>query len=299
VDVIVLDERTWRERARAHAERVDALVADHLARRRDGTPHPVHDFLFSYYSYKPSQLRRWHPGYGIGLAGGAEYAERRGYEMADGVAQVSETMLAERRDLIAGTHALLTATASRPANTGCFGMHEWAMVYRSEGTRHPHPLRLGAEGTDRVVESHRITCSHFDAYRFFTPAARERNSLRPGPADRPAFEQPGCLHAGMDLYKHAFRLSPLLPSELVVDCFALARDIRVLDMRAAPYDLADLGYEPVPVETAEGKRCYAAAQAEFAQRGAPLRARLIEACEAMLQREHPSTVEIGDRGRHG
>ena len=295
----MLDERTWRERARTHAERVDALVADHLARRRDGTPHPVHDFLFSYYSYKPSQLRRWHPGYGIGLAGGAEYAERRGYEMADGVAQVSETMLAERRDLIAGTHALLTATASRPANTGCFGMHEWAMVYRSEGTRHPHPLRLGAEGTDRVVESHRITCSHFDAYRFFTPAARERNSLRPGPADRPAFEQPGCLHAGMDLYKHAFRLSPLLPSELVVDCFALARDIRVLDMRAAPYDLADLGYEPVPVETAEGKRCYAAAQAEFAQRGAPLRARLIEACEAMLQREHPSTVEIGDRGRHG
>ena len=30
---------------------------------------------------------------------------------------------------------------------------------------------LGAEGTDRVVESHRIRCSHFDAFRFFMPQA--------------------------------------------------------------------------------------------------------------------------------
>lgn len=278
----VLDERTWRERARAHAERVDALVADHLARKRDGAPHPVHDFLFTYYTHKPSQLRRWHPGYGVGLENGHEYEGRRGYEIVDGVARISPTMLAERHDLIAGTRALLAATASRPANTGCFGMHEWAMVYRSEGTRHPHPLRLGAEGTDKVVESHRITCSHFDAYRFFTPAARDRNTLRPRSEDRPAFEQPGCLHAGMDLYKHAFRLAPLIGSELIADCFALARDIRVLDMRAAPYDLADLGYDPVRIETAEGKRTYAAAQAGFAERGAPLRARLIEACEMLL-----------------
>ncbi len=280
--VEVLEEQVWRERARAHAQRVDALVADHLARKRDGAPHPVHDFLFSYYSYRPSQLRRWHPGYGVGLENAHEYADRRGYEIVDDVARVSPTMLAERHDLIAGTHALLAATASRPANTGCFGMHEWAMVYRSEGTRHPHPLRLGAEGTDKVVESHRITCSHFDAYRFFTPAARDRNTLRPRSEDRPAFEQPGCLHAGMDLYKHAFRLAPLIGSELIADCFALARDIRVLDMRAAPYDLADLGFQPVRVETAEGKRTYAAAQAGFAERGAPLRARLIEACEMLL-----------------
>lgn len=280
----VLAEHIWREHARAHEARVDALVAEHLARRHDGVPHPVHDFLFSYYSYRPSQLRRWHPGYGVGLENGHEYAERRGYEAVGGVARVSRAMLAERHDLVAGTHALLAATASRPANTGCFGMHEWAMVYRTEDTRHPHPLRLGAASTDRVVESHRITCSHFDAYRFFAPAARERNTLRPGPGDRPAFEQPGCLHAGMDLYKHAFRLAPLVGSELIADCFELARDIRVLDMRAAPYDLRDLGFEPVRVETAEGKRAYAAAQRSFAERGAPLRARLIGACETLLAR---------------
>src|SRR5690606_35888771 len=100
--------------------------------------------------------------------------------------------------------------------------------------------------------------------------------------DRPAFEQPGCLHAHMDLYKHAFRLSPPVPADLVADCFELARGIRALGMRAAPDDLRDRGGEPVRVETAERKRAYAAAQTAFAERAAALRARLVEACETVL-----------------
>jgi hypothetical protein len=270
-ELVVLDEPVWRARAAAHEARVDALVGDHLARRRTGAKHPVHDFLFTYYSFRPAQLRRWSPGYGVALAGGPPPVP-------------AEEVLA-RRDLVDGIHALLVATAHRPANFGCFGMHEWAMVYRqAEGqTRHAaYPLRLGPQGTDAVVEGHRIACSHFDAYRFFTGPARPLNTLDPQAHDRPAYEQPACLHAGMDLYKHAFRLSPLVPSELVADCFELARDIRVLDMRASPYDLADLGYEPVRIETAEGKQEYAAAQREFADRGAPLRQRLVEECERLL-----------------
>ncbi|WP_254185503.1 hypothetical protein [Nocardioides panacis] len=144
------------------------------------------------------------------------------------------------------------------------------------------PLRLGGGGTDAVVESHRISCTHFDAFRFFTDDARPRNTLQPASDDRPQFEQPGCLHAGMDLYKHAYRLSPLVCSDLVADCFELARDIRVLDMRASPYDLSGLGYAPVRVETAAGKVEYAAAQRAFADRGAPLRARLVAECERLL-----------------
>jgi hypothetical protein len=187
--------------------------------------------------------------------------------------------------LLETLHRLLSATAGRPAQLGCFGMHEWAMVYRLEqdDVRHAAwPLRLGNRGTDEVVESHRIACSHFDAFRFFTDGARPRNTLQPGRDDRAEFEQPGCLHAGMDLYKHAFRLSPMVPSELVADCFSLARDIRVLDMRASPYDLSGLGCPPVRVETPEGKQEYAAAQREFAERGAPLRQQLIRACERLL-----------------
>ncbi len=267
----VLAECVWRAREAAHEARVDVLVADHLDRRRDGVPHPVHDFLFTYYSFRPAQLRRWHPGYGVTLVG-------REAEV------VTAAQVEARHSLVSQTRALLAATAGRPANFGCFGMHEWAMVYRqpTADTRHPWPLRLGHAGTDAVVESHRVACSHFDAFRFFTEDARPLNALSPTSQDRPAFEQPGCLHAGMDLYKHAFRLSPLVPSELVADCFELARDIRLLDMRAAPYDLADLGVHPVRIETPQGKQAYAEAQRVFTERGAPLRAGLIEECERLL-----------------
>ena len=66
--VHVLSGSEWRARAEAHAARVDAFVEPHLARRAERVKHPVHDFLFTYYSQRPAQLRRWHPGYGVALA---------------------------------------------------------------------------------------------------------------------------------------------------------------------------------------------------------------------------------------
>ncbi|MBO0846836.1 MAG: 3-methyladenine DNA glycosylase [Nocardioides sp.] len=249
------------DRAEAHRARLAPYVEPHLERRRAGEKHPVHDFLFTYYSFSPAKLLDWQPGWPD--SGSAE-------------------LLAKRAPLVAATLRLLRATASRPATFACFGLHEWAMVYRTDETRHLVPLRLGAAGTDEVVEAHRITCSHFDAYRFFTPSAAPLNRLRPGRDDRRAHEQPGCLHATMDLYKHAFRLWPLVGSDLVADCFVLAWDVRSVDMRAAPYDLASLGFPPIRIETPEGKQEYAALQRAFAERAAPLRARLIEDCERMI-----------------
>jgi hypothetical protein len=269
--VEILERAEWEPRATAHAARVDRWVQPHLARRREGTKHPVHDFLFTYYSQSPSALRRWHPGYGVALVGAQ--VETPGPEH-----------LRAKVRLIQDVRRLLVATEGRTPHYGCFGLHEWAMVHGQPeaGTRHDWPLRLGGRGTDLVVESHRIACSHFDAFRFFTDSARPLNTLRPGREDRPDFEQPGCLHAGMDLYKHAFRLSPLVASELVADCFELAWDIRELDMRASPYDFSDLGYEPVRIETPEGKQQYVAAQRAFTERGAPLRHRLVEECDRLL-----------------
>jgi hypothetical protein len=297
VQSTVLPRAEWRERAAAHEQRVDAWVQPHLARRRHGITHPVHDFLFTYYSQRPAALRRWHPGYGVTLLDAPEYADLKGYarivrhvsvvpgpdsRQERAGLSVSADHLDSQRPLIEGIRRLLVATASRPANLGCFGLHEWAMVYRTEDVRHDWPLRLGGAGTDAVVESHRIACSHFDAFRFFTEPARSLNVLQPGRDDRPDFEQPGCLHAGMDLYKHAFRLSPLVPSELVADCFALAWEIRDLDMRASPYDLTALGHEPVRIETPEGKAEYVAAQRAFSERAAALRQRLVTACDGLL-----------------
>jgi len=277
--VEVVAQETWRVRAEAHAARLAPYVEPHLARRQAGEQHPVHDFLFGYYSQRPAQLMRWHPGYGVRLADAAAYDGLKGY--GDGA--VTDAFVASQRPLLEATRRLLVGTAARPAHTGCFGLHEWAMVYRADETRHPQSLRLGGAGTDAVVESHRIACSHFDAFRFFTDDARPRNTVQPSQDDRPAFEQPGCLHAGMDLYKHAFRLTPMISSDLVADCFELAWDIRELDMRAAPYDLAAFGVVPVRIETPEGKQEYAAAQRGFAERGAPLRARLVEECARLLQ----------------
>jgi hypothetical protein len=287
VSCSALPAPVWQARRAAHEARVDGWLAPHLARRREGVKHPVEDFLFTYYSHRPAQLRRWHPGAGVTLAGASVEDLGRDYRAtAAGVALDTEAVRGRRAESIAWIRSLLASTARRPAQFGCFGMHEWAMVYRAADSRRHEawPLRLSAEATARVVEERGVRCSHFDAFRFFTPPARPLNLLTPTRERQHELEQPGCLHANMDLYKWAYKLSPLVPSELVADVFALARDVRTLDMRASPYDLAGLGLAPVRVETPEGRAEYAVAQRAFAQRAAPLRRRLGEHCDALLSR---------------
>ncbi|GGK59307.1 hypothetical protein [Ornithinimicrobium pekingense] len=281
----VLPEQVWRERAAAHAAAVEQLSADRLARRVQGRRHPVDDFLWEYYAFRPAQLARWHPGAGVGLEGATERAGWSFYTVADGTAYLDLERFRDRRGRAVGfVRDLLTATLSRPGRFGCFGLHEWAMVYRAgeDEVRHGGwPLRLGSAGTDEVVETHTVACSHFDAYRFFTPDAAPRNTLTPTREGQLAMEQPGCLHAGMDLYKWCFKLAPTVPSEITVEAFGLARDVRELDMRAAPYDLRELGYEPVRIETAEGRAEYARAQRGFTVRSNALRRRLLETLDVL------------------
>ncbi|MEV4492802.1 3-methyladenine DNA glycosylase [Micromonospora coxensis] len=281
-----LDAADWQARRAAHEQRVDAWLAPHLARRRTGGKHPVEDFLFTYYSHRPAQLRRWHPGAGVTLrdADPAEFGPDYRADAA-GVTLDTDRVRARRAGSVTWIRDLLAATAGRPAHLGCFGMHEWAMVYRQtqEEVRHnAWPLRLTPERTAAVVEERGVRCSHFDAYRFFTAPARPLNLLTPTRESQHALEQPGCLHANMDLYKWSYKLSPLVPSELVADCFALAREIRTLDMRASPYDLSALGYPPVMVETVEGRHEYVLAQRSFAERAALLRARLLAECDRLV-----------------
>jgi len=277
-----LDRVTWTARAAAHAARADALTAEHRARQARREKHPVHDFLFTYYGYKPGQLRRWHPGAGVTLEDAPERAAWRWYSPAPGVeafAPDAAAYAAEKPELARLVRLMLARTAARPGQFGCFGLHEWAMVYRTPEHRHEVPLRLGQAGTDAVVEQGELRCTHIDAYRFFTPEAVPRNRLTPTRESQPQLEQPGCLHAGMDVYKWAMKLGPLVPGDLLLDAFELARDIRILDMEAAPYDLSDWGVEPVRIETAEGKAEYVRRQRGFAERGNDLRARILDAWE--------------------
>ena len=291
----VLPPQRWREAETAHAARVDALTAGHRARARAGQSHPVEDFLFTYYPFRPGQLRRWHPGVGTALADAGDRAGWRFHRTLDGPGSVVTVdlpaFLAARGDQLRFVGRLQAATAAAPAQFGCFGLHEWAMVYRMSAADLRHtgrPLRLGRAGTDEVVREHQIRCSHYDAFRFFTDAARPLNQLRPTLQARVGLEQPGCLHASMDLYKWAYRLLPAVPSDLVVDAFDLAREIREIDMRASPYDLADLGYPAIPIETPAGKAEYVARQREFAERGGRLRRRLLDAVDGIEAAARPA-----------
>ncbi|MFJ4038969.1 3-methyladenine DNA glycosylase [Microbacterium sp. NPDC090007] len=278
VEGAALDRSEWMPQATAHAERADALTAAHRARASRAEKHPVEDFLFTYYSYKPAILRRWHPGPGVLLRDAPERAAWRWYRATDdGVAVDAAAFRCERGSMFRGILNLLRATAARPAQFGCFGLHEWAMAYRVDDVRHAVPLRLGRDGTDAVVDAHQLTCTHFDAFRFFTPEAAPLNRLPLRRDDQVEREQPGCLHAGMDVYKWAVKLGPLVPGPVLLDAFELARDIRTLDMEASPYDLTAWGYGAVPIETPEGKALYVARQRALSARGQTLRRRLIDA----------------------
>lgn len=296
---VILTEEQWLRRSAAHESRLAPFLDAHLARSRRGEQHPVWDFLFTYYNLRPAHLRRWHPGLGIELAGRAaaiRYGGWRGYRVtppdpgADGtppdpggdgqVTTVDRAALVRRAGTAAHVWELLTATASRPAALGCFGLHEWAMVFRSDASRHRVPLRLGSSGTDAVVEAGDLRCTHYDAYRFFTPDAAPRNRRVLTRDVQIATEQPGCLHAGMDLYKWAGKLLPGVGSDLLADAFELARDARELDMAASPYDLRGHGLDPVPIETPAGRADYVRRQSALAQRATPIRARLAAVCAA-------------------
>jgi hypothetical protein len=286
-----LAESDWLARRDAHEARVRAWTDPHQARTARGEKHPVYDFLFSYYAFRPAWLRRWHPGPDLVLAGDAARAflrwpEYRELASAPPLVAVDPAALPpHRRDFVAWLRTLLVNTRTRPAFFGCFGLHEWAMVYRQtqdELRHHAWPLRYPPDELARIVEAAPLACTHFDAFRFFTAPARPLNRHQPTRTDTLALEQRGCLHANMDLYKWAFKLAPFTPSELIADCFELARDIREVDMRASPYDLRALGFAPIPIETPAGRADYELHQRTFSTRADPLRTRLLALCDRLL-----------------
>ena len=295
-----LAEAGWLARRRAHEQRVFAWTGPHQVRTARGEKHPVHAFLFEYYRYRPAWLRRWHPGPDVVLLGDTarEFLRWPEYHEADGGITLNLTDV-PRRESIAWILNLLRFTAGRAPAFACFGLHEWAMVYRQTPAEVRHrqwPLRFPPDELARIVEAQPVRCSHFDAFRFFTAPAQPFNKIQPTRATVPEFEQPGCLHANMDLYKWAFKLAPFTPAELIADCFAFARDIREVDMRASPYDLQKLGYAPIRIETPEGRAEYEAHQRDFAARSSPLRARLIALGERLLTADRSPLMTRGALG---
>ncbi len=267
-------------RPTAHRARLAPYVEPHLARRRAGVPHPVHDFLFTYYSFSPAKLLDWQPGWpASGSLGAADPAARP----------------------VDSTLELLRATAGRPATFSCFGLHEWAMVHRADRTRHPRPLRLGAAATDAVVESH----SHrVLALRRLPLLHAVRGSAQPssGPdptTDRRTSSRAACTRRWISTSTRsgcgrcsAPTWSPTASSSPGTSA--------IVDMRAAPYDLS--GHVPRPRRRARGRRSRSRRRtgsrstprtsAASRRRAAPLRDRLTDGLRAAAPRGRGQRVTV-------
>jgi hypothetical protein len=254
-----------------------------LSRRGLGKKHPVYDFLFTYYSFSPTKLKQWVPSFeeSIEVNPGTPFSEYW-YVVTEGVLQLNPQRLqGQSLALVSFVEELCNAVLERTPRFGCFGLHEWAMVYqlKPEEIRHTGcRLRLPPEEIARFVEGQNLCCTHYDAYRFFTPQAEPLNLFKPTLETRIQNEQAGCLHANMDLYKWSTKLWPWIGSDFLAKTFLLAKEGREIDMRASPYDLIEHGYPPICIETEEGRKEYQQLQQKYAQKALYLRQELASFC---------------------
>ena len=165
------------------------------------------------------------------------------------------------------------------------------MVYRPTDVRHGR-CRCGSARRAPTRWSSRaaLRCSHFDAYRFFTEPAAPLNAEAAEPRDPGRHRTAGLRARQHGPVQVVLQAGPLVPSELLMDCFELAARARELDMRASPYDLAGLGIEPIAVEDAGGRTEYVRRQRDVADRSAPLRAALLDRCDELLAAASPGAA---------
>jgi hypothetical protein len=288
-----ISENEWTAEKSAHETRVDEFLNDYLEARSRQEKDPVMDFLFEYYAFRPSNLRKWSPGIGVNL----NYSEFNDLPEISEIKVIEDSQIAfvdprlfpaKRITSLKWMLKMLKNTQESRPSFGCFGMHEWAMVYKTENPRHNQlPMRMEPDELAAFVESRPLLCTHFDAYRFFTKPARPMNKYELSRESFHETEQPGCIHSNMDLYKWAFKMHPWIPSSLILQAFELAVEARYIDMQASPYDLREQGLTPIKIETESGRKVYKEKQEMIFEKGLPIRQRIIDHMEKILDRvEH-------------
>ncbi|SMO91123.1 3-methyladenine DNA glycosylase [Fodinibius sediminis] len=280
-----LPPKEWSQQKRHHTQKIGGVVDPYLERRSNQKKDPVMDFLFEYYAFRPSKLRSWSPGFGTLLVDGATH-NWRFEEMCSednhcflDLAQFPRERISSLRWIL----EVLQNSANKRPSFGCFGMHEWAMVYKADRIRHQHiPLRMDKDKLAEFVESRPLVCTHFDAFRFFTDEAKPKNKFALNREKFSQMEQPGCLHTNMDLYKWAFKMFPWISSNTIRQAFELAVETRIVDMKASPYDLRKRGLEPIKIETEKGRLAYVEQQRSIFERSQPIRRQLIKEYRQLL-----------------
>ncbi|WP_290875366.1 3-methyladenine DNA glycosylase [Gracilimonas sp.] len=281
-----IPEAEWKVKQSAHEQRVDEILNDYLQARSRQEKNPVMDFLFEYYAFRPANLRKWSPGIGVEL----EYSnfdqlpEISEFSVRENSAFVDPVFFPKKRiSSLKWMLQMLKNTQSSRPSFGCFGMHEWAMVYKTDKPRHNQvPLRMEPEKLAEFVESRPLLCTHYDAFRFFTKPAQPMNRFELSREKFHETEQPGCIHSNMDLYKWAFKIYPFISSNLILEAFELAVKARRIDMQASPYDLRNQGLQPIKIETESGRKEYKKKQEMIFEKGFPIRNEVIKALKKIL-----------------
>lgn len=270
----------WQLERSAHHKVLNPWVADRLHRANFDVPHPVFDFLFTYYSFPPARLMRWSPGVDgvveaskLAMLDWSDYFEQH----AEGYVLSPAFFPSHRRGYLNWAIRYLTETGERAPFFGCFGLHEWAMLYQTPHPRHTGvPLRVSNKEISAVVDDMQPRCTHYDAFRFFTPAARPLNRQQLTRITTAEHDQPACIHVTMDLYRFAYKIAPFCPSAVIQESFLLAAQARTIDMQASPYDLSEFDLDPIRIETQAGRERYIAKQRELVERSSPLRKKLLK-----------------------
>lgn len=281
-----LSPAEWQSKRDEHKQVIAEIVDPYLEKKQHQESDPILDFLFEYYAFRPSHLKRWSPGFCVLL----EEATKKSappiseFTVLDKGAFIDPSDFPEnRKDSAQWIYSLLKNTEANKPSFGCFGMHEWAMVYKAETVRHEqYPLRMSQDELTEFVESRPLVCTHFDAFRFFTDPAKPLNKFNLSRKKFNQTEQSGCLHTNMDLYKWSFKLFPWISSEIIRKAFLLAVHTRRIDMKASPYDLRSRGLEPIKIETEAGRLEYVKHQKEIHQRSQPVRAQLLGVYQKLI-----------------
>jgi len=322
IDSKVLTEDEWKHEAQVHASALDNLLYPSLTAKSRFQPknsgsirkvetkirthlvsdNPIYNFLHSYYKYSTADLKKYSPGISVALLGarpgvnldilnekymafneeGGCYDVSTFHIMASG--KYGLARLTKDRDV-------LRATSAKAPFFGCFGMHEWAMLYSGNGTnivghQESTPLRVDQKTIDALVGGPgQIRCTHYDAFRFFQPSAKPMNMINTlSRENTPRHEQPGCIHANMDLFRYAYQLYPYISSAVLVDALRLALEARKVDMRASPYDVSAFeGCEvPICVETPQGRKLYIEEQERIASTAVPIRKAILRVYDELI-----------------
>ena len=222
----------------------------------------MEDFLFTYYSHRPAQLRRWHPG----RRGRAARTPTRPSSAATTApappgSPSTPTAVRARRGRVdragsarcwrrppARPAALRLLRAARvgdglPADPGGGAAQRLAAAARP-GAAPPRSSRSGASG---AATSTRSASSPPPArpLNLLSPTRESQHELRA--AGLPA-RQHGPLQVGVQA------VARWCPASWSPTASSWPGTSATLDMRASPYDLAALGYPPVRIETPDGRR---------------------------------------------